>query len=59
MKHAKELFGVEQMVRTHAAAATGVGNEAVKAAERVDVVCNECSNIGFNSYVCDLMTDLA
>jgi hypothetical protein len=59
VKHAQELFGVEQVVRTHAAAATGICNEAIEATEYFDVASNKSGNVGFNGDIGDLMTDLA
>ena len=45
MQHPDELLGVLQVVRAHAAAAAGVGDEAVEAAVGVDVGGDERGDV--------------
>ncbi|CAB4716962.1 unannotated protein [freshwater metagenome] len=58
VKDTNEFFGVEQVVRAHSAATTGIRNETIETTECIDVAGDKCCNIALNRDVGDLMTDL-
>ena len=59
VQHPRELGGVLQVVRAHAAAAAGVGDEAVEATEGLDVAGHEGGDVVLDGDVGDLGADRA